>query len=717
MKKFLFTCGMILGLWTLGFSDLEISPPPGTPLEWTLKRPVETGQVGIPQKYDSKKDGTAISRPKPKPQPYGNFSMYNYLGVTTFDITQHIGVPKYPDGEKYVQKGKQIIDTGKNSGSDVEVVFMYPPPIPTEVYWESAAGVIRVYTHPETTSVWEVVARLTEIGEIAWKATKHVEFDPVAEQVQKRTSDVPAKVPTPPKNYSDPFKDSLMRLTVLELISGYPFSFDPNYCRKIFTFANLTEEMVYECAKSDHTFLSRNAVSALNAYQSEKTLKILRELLASKDEVKKIRAAMSLAAAKDKEAARTFTAWLQMNDNVYKSVAAYCLGAIGDDNAMVNLTGQLANWDADLLWSVIPALARIGSDKAIPHLKAAKEKILKQAPKNNAPPAPTEGLNKPRFPDPGGTKQEVLKDMCTLALASCGDKEAQGEVNRSMDKSAFEKFLIPTWYLLCDTLARMGDVGKKHLMAIAKGDLAPTISMDKGVTQAHVEMLRARAVTNLSRMPNPPQPEFFESLTNDPAMPSISVAALVALFNLSSKDFKDTALKLVQQYKNTEYATTAYILSQLLYLLGTMEGLTEEILLEVVKSAFEKDGYAKRTGNNDPDITKAQVSTYPALLETAVIELGKVAGEKGKTLLLNVLNSDKKGGRAEAALALSSIGGDDVVKALVERLLDKDSWVRFCCYMALKNITGKDLQFDYLFSSPEALAEFQKKWKKELGIN
>ena len=130
-------------------TDIDVVVPPGTPLEWDkdLHQPVPTGgRTNVPSTDDPSKanptpkarrgvlqrrraakqvdgntvtGGTALS--------YGVSNLYQYFGVTTKDIMNHIEVkPPIPDP---IREG----DVATGGGSGVE--WIYPPDYPTELVW------------------------------------------------------------------------------------------------------------------------------------------------------------------------------------------------------------------------------------------------------------------------------------------------------------------------------------------------------------------------------------------------------------------------------------------------------------------------------------------------------------------------------------------------------------------------------------------------------
>ncbi len=68
-------------------------------------------------------------------------------------------------------------------------------------------------------------------------------------------------------------------------------------------------------------------------------------------------------------------------------------------------------------------------------------------------------------------------------------------------------------------------------------------------------------------------------------------------------------------------------------------------------------------------------------------------------------------GRAETALALGAVGGKKILARLIGALLDRDPWLRFCAYRALKALSGQDFCCDWLYGPEATIRRTTRKWK------
>ncbi len=134
------------------------------------------------------------------------------------------------------------------------------------------------------------------------------------------------------------------------------------------------------------------------------------------------------------------------------------------------------------------------------------------------------------------------------------------------------------------------------------------------------------------------------------------------------------------------------------------------------KSGGGKPGYDP----NNPFASRldSPINIPPApLLEYAVIELGRLKDPKQENYLISYLKNEKSDARAEACFAVAAIGTKNCKQALVDTLDDKDGWIRFCAYKALKELakiheSDKDYIADWLYGSDSSRQAAVKKWRE-----
>ena len=98
------------------------------------------------------------------------------------------------------------------------------------------------------------------------------------------------------------------------------------------------------------------------------------------------------------------------------------------------------------------------------------------------------------------------------------------------------------------------------------------------------------------------------------------------------------------------------------------------------------------------------LSLVPPLLEHAMIELGRFGGRKrsSREALDGVLLDEQAPGRGEACLAMAGVGSVMAYERLLGALEDRDGWVRFMAYRALRHASGDDHFCDWLYAPADA---------------
>lgn len=710
--RFLLATLLMLGIIVPGFADLDIAVPPGSPLEWTLKRPIPTGigKPGIPDKYANQGKGgqMTVTSKQRGDLGYGAFNLYDYFQVVSHDITQHIGSPNLTKGEK-------VEDPTISTGGGLKVEWRYPPEMPTELVWEAISGSLRALLHYETVSVPEIIARLVEIGEPSLVAAKFNNLGPVPPEIEKRVTEAPKAVPTA-RTSGDARKDMLTKLCLVELCRQFPHAFDPTYGRRIFAFPDETEDIIIELSKHDHLFVQRNATVALNAYGSDKATRALVEVFRkTSDQCTRFRALGLLVRRKEKSIVKDLLQMLSGKDWVLQAYAAYALGMIGEKGSAEAIQNAIRTTPtAEFYMSAIPALGRCGDRGTIEYLKSLRESIKKKVPTlmNITRPSSLAMRPKEGAEDPPGAKQQILLDLCTIAMAMLGDESSGRELLGRLNDKGLDDFFQPCYFFICDALRRMGPDGIKMLLRIAKGEIKAGGRGFGG--KLSVDAVRNRALQNLEG--TSPDPDEVAALAFD-ENPTVRTTALLILFNNYVSKFKETATKIVKFFAQGTPATPdqAFVIGTCLQLLGELEALEVDTMIAVVEKAYNAGLFARRESNNEADITKAKVQVYPPLLEIAIIELGRIGDSKAEDLLITILKGPKTEGKAEAAIALATLATGKGIQALLEALLDDDGWVRYCAARALKHVTGKEVTANWIFLSKQELKRHADKYRELIG--
>jgi hypothetical protein len=111
-------------------------------------------------------------------------------------------------------------------------------------------------------------------------------------------------------------------------------------------------------------------------------------------------------------------------------------------------------------------------------------------------------------------------------------------------------------------------------------------------------------------------------------------------------------------------------------------------------------------------VNQTTLRAFPALFETAVVELGRLGDPEASRELIRVLKDASGPGRVEAALALGNLQASDVFDALLAALDDGEPWVRYAAYRSLKTLSGEQHFANWLLGAKAERAEAVSAWKE-----
>jgi hypothetical protein len=696
-------------------ADLDIGVPMGTPLDWDreLNQPIPTGIRGKegmkPVVRASGDQGTQVAAPKVTPPPtgYTSINLYNFLRVRTIDIMTHF-TPKTPAGTPVPVKvpGDQPVQVtgdssaGRPAGGNKNrpsqmghgIDSAYPPKMPGELYWIAIANCLRSVLHPELMSEPESMAYLVQIGEVSLYGADTVQ-SPWSGRLKSLIKDIPPNPPEFPTS-NIPMDNILIKLAVMELISGYPFALDPKYAKRTLLLGEASFEAVLKCAQSGHPFLQRNAVVILANYNNDRSAAELQKIAEkSSDPVVKVRAIAGIGRRKDKKLIPVLLTYLKSGEDYVRAIATYALGncAYKDSAVAKQLVQAAGGADANNLWTLLPALARIAcTDKdVVDGIKRIYDKTWGEAKGIPHPPPPSEKPNDFRSPnpEPAGYKKRIVADMALIALAACGDPGAQQEIFAKFSAKGVDAFTEASWMVLAESLPLMGDKGVEIAKSLA----------------THKEVPLATAAVKSMRRANPVDTKWLLGLVTGGGNALVRAAALTALFGNSEGDIREACHHVVKG-ASVSNAEEAYLIAMAVQMLDQLNDNKGDELLALVEKANAADATAKRNSSDEYDITKAKFDIFPPLLEIATLAVGKTQYEEAIPKLLELVKSGKA--RAEAALALGGLPQSKeniklVCEALLESACDQnDGWLRFCSYLSLKNISNRDFFADYIFGAP-----------------
>lgn len=718
--------------------DLDLGVPTGTPLDWDkdLHQPIPTGLVGkeglqAPKPGAAKDQGTVLRPAVPPPVGYATVNLYSFFRVKTHDIMNHFKV-NLPERKPVppAPPPPPIIGTGERgtSGKKPEVgggafesgiESKYIPPLPGELVWIGIATCLRSQLHPEVLSMPESLAYLLEIGEPSLVAPNSVQT-PLGDRLKGMLKDAPQAAPQCP-NLKNPVDAMCARIAVLELTNGFPMGMDPTYAKRTLLLGDLAYEAVLACAHSDHLFLARNAAAVLaNFPGSEKVSKELWALFeSSQDPVIKVRCLAGIARKRDRNLLDKLMGLAKSGDDWLKAMAIYAVGHVAgpqDVKIATDLIAMGGSADRDLLWLILPAIARIGCKD--PKVAQAASALWQQLSAKGAgvgdhkpsPPqtGPGQGFLPPN-PEPAGYKNKIIGEFALLAAASSGDASATGELhNRAA--AGVNSFSEAARILMAEILPRTGPKGLELAKQIAMANIpASNTPPADGGPDLNVAVAAVRAMGFV----DPPDIEWLKTTATGSLHALVRAAALTALFRTSPTALKEVCHKIIQE-ASVATPEAAFLTGMAIQMLDRLEDNKGAEVLKVAQAALGAQMWASRTATDEYDITKAKIDVRPPCLEVATLALGKTGFEEAAATLIEWLKAGPV--RGEAALALGSCNGSklpQVVEALLAGLVDpKDGWVRFCCYMSLKHITKQDFYTDYVFGSSSQICACRDKYKE-----
>ncbi|MHC4605510.1 MAG: HEAT repeat domain-containing protein [Planctomycetota bacterium] len=694
--------------------DLDVGVPPGTPLDWFSqhREPVPTGGRGaVPtgmtkeerqqkaeaEKNEAKKGMTVTEKPKiPFHFTHEIPNLYEYFGVTTKDIMAHVSLPgrRKPDKKKVKQKGKDVPTGEGGAEEEYELEFLYPPELPLEMAWMAVMVNLRVQCHPEVVSNLESCAYLLRLGipgTFKMKGVVVPDFPPG-----------PPQIPTA----KDKFDQMVCRLAAVELVSGYPYTLDPNYARRILGLGGEAYDAIVICTKSKHSFLQQNAVAILANFRVPgATQELRKQFRTCKNAVSRIRAMTALIQRRDLGIVPDLIK-MAVNERsdaqVMRAYAIWGLGMIGDKRGAKPLSDMLGGRvlpSPDIQWAILPALGRIAdrSKSTIRTLKTYETKVWNDIGQDDhVTSTQQDGSSGTIKVEDPGSRFKILRQMAMMALAANGEKKYVDEFIRRMGSPGHTDFHQAVWFILVDMLGKVDPEGTDQLKRLVDG--------------ARLEQMQALALRWLVNEKKVDAEYIRGQCSGGSAM--VRGLALQLLAELDEKMAAEECKEIVDRYSGGRVdAGEAYVVATAANVGGKLDVDWGKSIVSAAEGAYESKAYAKRVSNENPDIAQFQVSTYPPLMESLMAEVGRPRLKEAVPFLIRVLDGDSTPGRAEAAFSLGNIGGKEAVERLLNALDDRAGWVRFAAYRALRSISGEDYFCDWIFSSKSRRRKYVEKYR------
>lgn len=736
------------------FADLDVGVPPGTPLEWKnelpfhqpeghrgpiythtpAKKPVERKD----EDDDTPRGRTIVVKPKvelpkpPSPQRFGGFNPMGAARILTMDITGHHPWASW-------RKADQV--PGELS---------YPPETRVDLYWLTLSTFFRIMLHPAKVSNGEIAQYLTTIGPPVLDTMEHCQqgLGPVRSVLDYLRRSIPPVPPQPPdvrglvRALKNPEVEMLVRWSARELVSDHPYAFNPLYAKRTRSLGGEAVPVLLALAKSKHSLLRENAAGLLAGYDAydKEVLDELRSLFRGKDPVARNRVLEGLIGWRDKQTEKLLIRALGSKDQSFSTYAIQALGRMQSSSARAGMRKLLSRNPRDHgeTWlAAVAALSRVGDPdgKSRKLLKALGRKVGELGTALD-PPGPA---MPPDSPDQPGDRARMLEEAILIALARLGDAKAGdrllakmevgggagGRLGRRVEDPVLGGFEPFNQLLAIEALASLGDEGRGHLQSVVKE------SMDF--------LLRGYALEYLLRLG---RNTFVFEVAQSTTYPSVlRVQAMEGLAR--DENTRGSALKvargMVDSYlgrggvgrrgRLARRATSGqtvppYECLSAIKLLGKYDPLPADTLAAVVKTARTAGHYEQlvqdRSARNAPGRGPAgpgQVNTvtlraFPALCETAVVELGRLEDVGSFQVLKEIVDDLSAPGRVEAALGLGNLKVKEACDVLITLLDDKKPWVRYSAYRALRTISGEDHFADWIFGKRSSWSQAVTGWKE-----
>lgn len=740
---------VLLALPATSIGDIHVDIPPGLPSEWSRPRPLIIERAVVPIDEPWRRSSSVEMIPKGSSVVYlrqrvnGAFdTAFNFSGITTIDLPGHIRWSPPARNARY-------LPVSEHGG----IPFVYPPYRSPHLHWKVVAMMLYGVLHPNVTSDVAVAEQLVTLGAparaVALNAVAREPNHFIGKQLIRLVTPLPLAPPAVSGGKTH-HERLLHRLARDQLASSHPDDPEHPFAERLLSLGDEALPAILHYSEQKHLLLRRNAAAALARYSSPKATSRLQVLITDGDRVTRNRAIRALAERRDRGAVGALLNLMgrpsikQGKDLGSATLILDAIGRIGDPDSASLLDDWLANFpdQPDVLWAVIPALARM------PQLDPTSAKLLRHIQKVCL-------ANEQRWARPRGwepdekvkhtTRALVVAGMCRMALAAHGDAGEREAFLRQVRKrkrpgagdgrkvkqltrgEVLSGVTRPNVYLAIEVLARLGKAGHALIREVIED------ATEDASVRAH-----AMAHLDLSHeVPFLEVPAALGKLARSDELEGADLLRARALRRAESLDAKAAAVAaeaFVADYADgrpTRKRVTHMIPVMIaLRILGRLRGgpgavrTPEQVkqLIAVVKRAraereMQDDRLRKAAHKRDPSSpSNLPLIASPPLLEVALLELGRTGHPDALPVLLAQLRPGQPA-RAEAALALGTIGGPKVIKTLLALLTDPLPWTRFSAYRALRALTRKQAEpeeADWLTARPAALKAARKRWQQRL---
>lgn len=727
-------------------ADLEVGIPPGTPLDWSFELPLRQPdphrgpvptelQRGAEVKEEETKAprGPTVVRRTTQAGPpalprLGSFGALGMARILTLDITAHLPWTTW---------------TGTDAMPGERG---YPPRVRADLHWLTLSLYLRKLMHPARVSLAETAQYLILIGspvrEVLDASGRELSRLELTEYLERNIPPTPP-APPDPAPFLAGVVDRELRMLIAwaagELTSDHLHAWNPLYARRTLSLGGEAIPAVLACARSAHPLLRASAAGILSAYDTpdEQVRKALLQLARSGDPVARNRALQGLLRYGDPEMEAFLIEALAGKDRPFAVHAIRLLGRLGSSRAREKVLGTLYRDQRDRgdVWlAAVGALSRWedhdgAARKALKKLRGLCARLPRSLRFEEVG-----GELRPDVPDLPGDRAMLLSQAAMIALARLGDDQARKELLGEL-RGARKLDLPPALQALAPDPVLERIQPFNQLMAIE----ALTLLEDEGravlrrVVEESREMApRACALDHLVRMGK--EDELVLKLARDEKLPSVLRVQAMESLDLTPATREaaiGVALSMVESYlagrdrpgadrEKDSRAVPAHECLSAVKLLGKRRPLPVETLLRLLDRArengdhecFRQEAAGRPRRRSRPGmVQEVSLEAFPALYETAVVELGRTGDPQGIAPLRRILEKADGPGRPEAATALGNFPVQEACDSLIWALEDDEPWVRYVAYRALRRIAGEDHFADWLLGKPEDRREAVQRWK------
>lgn len=748
----------------VSLADLDVAIPPGTPLEWRFELPfhVPEGDRGPiythsrserpePKEDDSAPRGRTVvvtrsdkTTPPPPPPRFGSFNPMGAARILTMDILGHLPWTQWKGGDE------APAETG------------YPPQTRADLYWLTLTAFLRGMLHPARISRAETANYLILIGPAIHDSMRGGQgLGAMQEIIGYLEANVPKVPPAPPASGAvldgvrDPEQKMLIRWASREIVADHPHAYNPLYARRTISLGAEAVPVLLACCQSDHPVLQENAVGLLGAFDTydEKVIETLRRAARGRDAVSRNRAIESLVRWNDPELESFLIQALRGKDRIFLVYAVQALGRMGSVKArpLIQRLLSVDPGDKGETWmAAVTALSRIpdSAEKTIRVLEKAA-RVWSMHPQGLEV-GPGGGAD---IPDPPGCRADLLVEAARIAMARLGHNGSREELLDRVERGAGGGGAGPVGPGGARFVRRvrdpvLGDIEAYNQLAaieaLAEMEQDGRSRLRDIVTSSTDIILRGYALSQLVRVGR--DDDFVKEVATNSAYPSVlRVHAVEALARSEGTraDALDVARSMIQGYLaggNIGPAGGArrinvsagddlppYECLSALKLLGEHDPPEPATIIRVLETAKERGDYERLEGPQKAEagpgrgprgpgqVNETTLRAFPAVFETAVVELGRLGDKESARYLGKILTDSDSPGRVEAALGLGNVRVVAAVELLIRALEDEEPWVRYAAYRSLRTISGEDYFSDWLFGSKSERRRAVAQWKEWLA--